>query len=206
MIFAAGNIGEEVRSTCTMSSPATAKNVLAVGASTSGATRFSITAFDYPDLDTSGIDTVAPFSSTGPTADGRIKPEVVAPGDMVRIAPRSLSLVDGMLLCLLLVLFLCFLCLFSRARNDVHWDSVLAGGRFFLSWGCYTPFFMTAANRCWSFASLGLEGQLDPLFGWLALEPATHLVARDALSTAECCLARSFRLAYRTVGKASLVF
>lgn len=84
LIFAAGNSGDTVRSTCTIASPAIAKNVLAVGATTSGSTRLSVTEVAYPDADTSGADVVAYFSSWGPTTDDRIKPEVVAPGDMVR--------------------------------------------------------------------------------------------------------------------------
>lgn len=67
-----------------MGSPAIAKNVLAVGASTSGSTRLSATALAEPSADADGIDEIAYFSSWGPTLDGRIKPEVVAPGDMVR--------------------------------------------------------------------------------------------------------------------------
>lgn len=35
------------------------------------------------------IDTVAYFSSFGPTDDGRIKPEVVAPGDRVSGSPTT---------------------------------------------------------------------------------------------------------------------
>lgn len=78
MIFAAGNLGDTVRSSCTIYSPAIAKNVLAIGATSSGETRLTTTA------DVGDIDTVASFSSYGPTSDGRIKPELVAPGDMVR--------------------------------------------------------------------------------------------------------------------------
>ncbi|CAB1107200.1 unnamed protein product [Ectocarpus sp. CCAP 1310/34] len=77
LIFAAGNDGETERSVCTMASPAIGKNVLAVGASTSGDTRVISTEGG------AGIDMVADFSSYGFTTDGRIKPEVVAPGDMV---------------------------------------------------------------------------------------------------------------------------
>lgn len=77
MIFAAGNDGEnEYGAVCTIGSPALAKNVLAVGATSTGEAR----------LNTDGIydiDHVASFSSWGFTTDGRIKPEVVAPGDMV---------------------------------------------------------------------------------------------------------------------------
>lgn len=72
---------------CTANSPAIAKNVLAIGASSSGQTRLTGTdyrgrAFDGEDP-LADIDTVAVFSSYGPTQDGRIKPEVLAPGDEV---------------------------------------------------------------------------------------------------------------------------
>lgn len=50
-----------------MTSQASAKNVLAVGASES-------------TYNSQSIDNVAYFSSQGPTYDGRIKPEIVAPG------------------------------------------------------------------------------------------------------------------------------
>ena len=51
-----------------VSSPATAKNVLAVGASTTGASG------------TPNAGAVVNFSSLGPSLDGRIKPDIVAPG------------------------------------------------------------------------------------------------------------------------------
>lgn len=82
LIFAAGNSGQS--SECTIGSPATSKNVLAVGATLSGNTRLNAEEIFYPGGDEADIDTVAFFSSSGPTLDGRIKPEVVAPGDMVR--------------------------------------------------------------------------------------------------------------------------
>lgn len=70
-----------------MGSPAIAKNVLAVGASTSGPGRLTITGDDGDAGDGTNraqdIDTMAYFSSYGPSLDGRIKPEVVAPGDLV---------------------------------------------------------------------------------------------------------------------------
>ncbi|CAN0484703.1 unnamed protein product, partial [Laminaria digitata] len=91
LIFSAGNDGElldDFRTVCTMSSPAIGKNALAVGASSSGETRLTTTATDgKAATGTNGwadVDTVAVFSSYGPTQDGRIKPEVVAPGDAVR--------------------------------------------------------------------------------------------------------------------------
>ncbi|CAM9311880.1 unnamed protein product, partial [Hapterophycus canaliculatus] len=76
LIFSAGNSGELARDSCTISSPAIAKNVLAIGASASGSTRLSASG-------SSDIDTVAFFSSNGPSFDGRVKPELVAPGDVV---------------------------------------------------------------------------------------------------------------------------
>jgi hypothetical protein len=66
VLFAAGNEGSQGSSS--VSPPATAKNVLTVGASTTG----------RPG--TSPVGQVASFSSIGPTADGRIKPDIVAPG------------------------------------------------------------------------------------------------------------------------------
>ena len=51
-----------------VSSPATGKNVLAVGASTTGASG------------TPAAGAVVNFSSLGPSLDGRIKPDLVAPG------------------------------------------------------------------------------------------------------------------------------
>src|SRR5690606_31361767 len=71
-LYAAGNAGP---STQTVGSPGTAKNVLTVGA----------TENYRPDIDTQSDNpnTVANFSSRGPTADGRIKPDVVAPGTWI---------------------------------------------------------------------------------------------------------------------------
>ncbi|ASJ10026.1 alkaline serine protease [Thermococcus sp. P6] len=63
---AAGNSGPDTR---TIGSPAAASKVITVGAVDSN-------------------DNIASFSSRGPTADGRLKPEVVAPGVDI-IAPRA---------------------------------------------------------------------------------------------------------------------
>eukprot|EP00903_Cladosiphon_okamuranus_P015158 g14016.t1 len=77
LIFAAGNDGENPYGTkCTMGSEATAKNVLSVGSTSAGETRLNVD-------EVYDIDHVSSFSSWGPTLDGRIKPEVVAPGDAV---------------------------------------------------------------------------------------------------------------------------
>ncbi|MDB6122637.1 MAG: hypothetical protein JWQ71_1630 [Pedosphaera sp.] len=71
--FSAGNAGPDSQ---TMDSPASAKNVIATGASENGGQlAFGI----YDD----GPDVIADFSSRGPCEDGRIKPDVVAPGTFI---------------------------------------------------------------------------------------------------------------------------
>ncbi len=66
VLFAAGNEGSS--GSGTISPPSTAKNVLTIGASTSG----------RPG--TAAAGQVPTFSSIGPTSDGRIKPDLVSPG------------------------------------------------------------------------------------------------------------------------------
>ena len=95
-MFAAGNDGvynDTDRERCTIYSPGGGKNVIAIGASSSGETRRPYTDEDREHLDVEDVDSVprdidsiAYFSSYGLMADGRIKPEVVAPGDLVRCA------------------------------------------------------------------------------------------------------------------------
>jgi hypothetical protein len=64
IFFAAGNAGP---GTGSVGSPATAKSVVAVGATLRG----------------TSADSMASFSSCGPTADGRIKPEITVPGSSI---------------------------------------------------------------------------------------------------------------------------
>jgi len=59
----------------TIGSPAVAKNVVATGASLNN--RFDFLIYDE------GQEAMADFSSRGPTEDGRIKPDVVAPGTWI---------------------------------------------------------------------------------------------------------------------------
>ncbi len=70
--FSAGNAGPGVQ---TMDSPAVGKNVLATGASENN--RFGFGIYD------SGQEVIADFSSRGPAEDGRIKPDLVAPGTWI---------------------------------------------------------------------------------------------------------------------------
>jgi hypothetical protein len=70
--FSAGNAGPGSQ---TIGSPAVAKNVIATGATESSRSDFIL----YGD----GPDVIADFSSRGPCEDGRIKPDVVAPGTWI---------------------------------------------------------------------------------------------------------------------------
>ena len=70
--FSAGNAGPGSQ---TIGSPAVAKNVIATGASES----YREDLFIYTD----GPEAMADFSSRGPCEDGRIKPDVVAPGTWI---------------------------------------------------------------------------------------------------------------------------
>lgn len=80
VIIAAGNSGENTANgQGTISSPSGAKNVISVGASLNDAASFK----DYPCPDIFNQYSVASFSSAGPTTDGRMKPDVVAPGMII---------------------------------------------------------------------------------------------------------------------------
>ena len=72
VIYSAGNAGPGPQ---TIGSPGTAKNALTIGASENS----------RPDKDTESDNptSIAGFSSRGPTADGRTKPDLVAPGTWV---------------------------------------------------------------------------------------------------------------------------
>ena len=74
--FSAGNAGPDSQ---TLDSPATGKNVLATGASENVTGYYA----EIYDLYADGPDTIADFSSCGPCEDGRIKPDVVAPGTWI---------------------------------------------------------------------------------------------------------------------------
>ncbi|MBW8864154.1 MAG: S8 family serine peptidase, partial [Verrucomicrobia bacterium] len=80
--FSAGNAGP---GTQTIGSPASAKNVIATGASDNVPGTYAETYGLYAD----GIDTMADFSSRGPCTDGRIKPDVVAPGTWIASAASA---------------------------------------------------------------------------------------------------------------------
>lgn len=81
-IFGAGNFGPDAG---TLTTEANSKNALVVGASRSPRPAF--------DNDKGNTFQVAGFSSSGPAGDGRIKPELVAPG--TSIISTSSSLVES---------------------------------------------------------------------------------------------------------------
>lgn len=92
--FSAGNDGVKIGPKKSISSPATAKNVISVGATENS---------DKGELDRSGIGPlqaddlrdVADFSSRGPTSDGRFAPLVVAPGTHITGAASDDKAFDG---------------------------------------------------------------------------------------------------------------
>lgn len=75
-VFSAGNAGHIGARSITP--PATAKNVLTVGASEN--TRDNLLEDGCSHYDADSADDIAAFSSRGPLADGRMKPDLVAPG------------------------------------------------------------------------------------------------------------------------------
>ncbi|TGC11367.1 S8 family serine peptidase [Methanolobus halotolerans] len=83
IVFAAGNEGPDSK---TIGYPATAKNALTVGASEN----------DRPEEGhySDNVNDVASFSSRGPTADDRIKPDVVAPGTYIASTRSSEATTD----------------------------------------------------------------------------------------------------------------
>ena len=80
--FSSGNAGPDTQ---TVGSPATAKNVIATGACENVPNTLALTYGLYAD----GQDTMADFSSRGPCEDGRIKPDVLAPGTWIASAASS---------------------------------------------------------------------------------------------------------------------
>ncbi len=94
VLFAAGNDGADadkngVVDLDSIGSPGTAKNVLTVGASENNRTSIpNIWGSSYgapisSDLRANNTSGMAAFSSRGPTDDGRVKPDIVAPGTFI---------------------------------------------------------------------------------------------------------------------------
>ena len=89
IVFAAGNAGSGAS---TVGSPGTAKNVITVGAAENvhshaitnrGAATLGTDGCDTADDEADSANDIVGFSSRGPCSDGRVKPEIVAPGTHV---------------------------------------------------------------------------------------------------------------------------
>jgi subtilisin family serine protease len=112
VLVAAGNDGTDADgdgkiNPMSVTSPGTAKNCITIGASENKRTEFNTERYgdwwpqDYPDPPFStdpmanNQEHLAAFSSRGPTRDGRVKPDVVAPGTFIlstrstQIAPNN---------------------------------------------------------------------------------------------------------------------
>jgi Subtilase family/Carboxypeptidase regulatory-like domain len=77
-VFAAGNDGSGAR---TIGTPGTAKNVITVGATEN--VRENGVVDGCGESSNDNADDITGFSSRGPTADGRIKPDIMAPGSHI---------------------------------------------------------------------------------------------------------------------------
>lgn len=105
ILVAAGNDGSDKDgdgriNPTSVTSPATAKNCITIGASENNRSNFNTNTYgqwwpqDYPasphknDPIANNANQVAAFSSRGPTVDNRIKPDVVAPGTFI-LSTRS---------------------------------------------------------------------------------------------------------------------
>lgn len=93
-IIAAGNAGSSQQ---TLNSPGTAKNVLTVGASENVRDEGIYDGCSYSGAN--NADDIATFSSRGPAADGRIKPDLVAPGTHVQGPATQETTYDGSGVC-----------------------------------------------------------------------------------------------------------
>ncbi|MFL5343349.1 MAG: S8 family serine peptidase [Hyalangium sp.] len=89
IVFAAGNGGPGANSVGT---PGTAKNIITVGASENVHPFGAADLCGVEDSDADSLNDMAFFSSRGPTADGRKKPDIVAPGTHIS---GGVAQVDG---------------------------------------------------------------------------------------------------------------
>lgn len=79
----------------TVTIPATARKIISVGAYVSRTTWLGFDNARHAFTDDNALGQIAAFSSLGPTRDGRVKPDLVAPGSMIAatLASASLNLV-----------------------------------------------------------------------------------------------------------------
>jgi subtilisin-like proprotein convertase family protein len=94
-VFSAGNDGRAGGQT--VGSPGTAKNVLTVGATEN--VRDNGTLDGCGDAAAASADNIADYSSRGPTTDGRVKPDIVAPGTHIQGLASQDPTYDGTGVC-----------------------------------------------------------------------------------------------------------
>jgi len=102
IVFAAGNRGSGLN---TVGAPGTAKNVITVGASEGvrslnpaggGNSSMGADGCGFNDVNADGAFDLAGFSSRGPCSDGRLKPDLVAPGTHVTGGvPQAVATTNG---------------------------------------------------------------------------------------------------------------
>ena len=92
-VFAAGNAGSGTK---TVGSPGTAKNVITVGAAENVQPFGGSDGSGISDTDADSANDVISFSSRGPCADNRAKPDIMAPGTHVSGgAPQAIKSMTG---------------------------------------------------------------------------------------------------------------
>ena len=92
VLYAAGNDGEDGAGS--IGAPATGKSIIAVGAGNADQASWDACC-TVNDDSLYGEDTVASFSSQGPTDDGLLKPDIVAPGHYIASAKSDSSEADN---------------------------------------------------------------------------------------------------------------
>jgi len=144
IVFAAGNSGPSTKSVGT---PGTAKNVITVGACE------NVQPFGGPDncgLTDSGADSandIISFSSRGPCADSRKKPDLVAPGTHVSGGAAQVTCFDGGGVCGGLtgdIYFPSGQTLYTASTGTSHSTPAVAGGcalvrQYFINQGSNAP-------------------------------------------------------------------
>jgi hypothetical protein len=95
-VFAAGNDGSGAS---TIGAPGTAKNVLSVGAAENVNPFGAADGCGTPDSGADNANDIIDFSSRGPCVDGRIKPDIVAPGTHIQGAASFYSGYTGSGVC-----------------------------------------------------------------------------------------------------------
>jgi subtilisin family serine protease len=173
IVFAAGNAGPRSR---TVGIPASAKNVIAVGAAenvhphskaSGGEDIAGGDGCGLGDSEADNANEMAWFSSRGPCADGRVKPDLVGPGTHVTggVAQQSnpsangtaLSCFDGSQTCALLFgrFFPIGQELYTTSSGTSHSCPAVGGGAALLR-----QYFL---NRSWSAESGDDQGVVDEL-------------------------------------------